>query len=424
MFRKTLTLACLCTALTVQTAHAEEAIDPEVLFSQAMEHRKSGELFTAIEMFETILNNQPGLNRARLELAVSYHLTRRYEDAKKQLTLVLDDPETPDEVKLTITAYLAQLTGDIKTTAERNTSSYYLSLGAFNDSNINLGPGKDIRNIDPNIADKSLANSGSGGQFMLSWSQRSRARQAMHIGKSIVDFEWLTQATAYSKAYTSGNSDFNLSVLTLNTGPALIAEENWRAAFNIKLDRLYFGNEGYAKYFGINPLYTYSIMPDLEITFENTTTARDYDQPQDQGLRGTMTSWGIDLAKAFIGQSIGLQLGTRYHDNGAEDGALHFTGAEVYLGGQMPAWDSARSYLSISSRDYRYKAADINAGFGDRRDETEIVAVLGISHDFRSGPLKSWTMNAQYSYTDNDSNIPQFVYDRNIFELNLRRYFF
>ncbi|HED32746.1 MAG TPA: hypothetical protein ENJ08_00820 [Gammaproteobacteria bacterium] len=419
MFRSILISACLFAAPGLQTAHAEEALDPETLFAQAMKYRDSGELFNAIEIFETILNNQPGLNRARLELAISYHLTRRYEDAKKQLTQVLNDPETPDEVKLTITAYLAQLSGDIKTAAERNASSFYLSLGGFSDSNINLGPGKDIRDINSNV---SIENSGSGGQFMLNWSQRSRATQAMHIGQNIVDFEWLTQATAYSKAYASGDSDFNLSVVSLNTGPALIAENNWRAAFNFKLDRLYFGNKSYAKYVGINPLFTYSIMPDLEITFENTTIARDYDQQADQRLRGTLTRWGIDLAKFYSDQSIGIQGGVRYHDNGAEDASQHYTGGELYLGGQFPAWKNARAFLTVSARDYRYKAAD-NAGFG-KRDETEIIGVIGVNHDLRSGPLKSWTINAQYSYTDNNSNIPEFVYDRSVFELNLRRYFF
>ncbi|VAW68210.1 hypothetical protein MNBD_GAMMA09-1793 [hydrothermal vent metagenome] len=420
MFRRILASACLCATLAMQTSIAEEAVDPETLFSEAMKYRNNGELFRAIEIFETILNNQPGLNRARLELAISYHLTRRYEDAKQQLTQVLNDPETPDEVKLSITAYIAQLSGDIKTAAERNTSSFYLSLGGFSDSNINLGPGKDIQDIDPSVVE----NSGSGGQFMFSWSQRSRASQALHIGQSIVDFEWLTQATAYSKAYASGDSNFNLSVLTLNTGPALIAEDKWRTAFNIKLDRLYFGNDAYATYVGINPFYTYSIFKDLEITFENTTTARDYDQQVDQGLRGTMTSWSMDLAKFYAQQSIGIQAGVRYHDNGAKDGYQHYTGAEAYLGGQMPAWKNARTYLTLSSRDYRYKASDTNAGFTEKRDETEYMAILGVSHDFRSGALKSWTLNAQYSYTDNKSNLTEFAYDRSIFELSMRRYFF
>jgi len=420
MIRRILLSTCLCTALITPAAYAEDAVDPETLFNEAMRFRQDGDLFKSIEIFETILSNQPGLNRARLELAISYHLTRRYEDAKEQLTQVLNDPETPDEVKLSITAYMAQLSGDIKSSAQRSTSSMYISAGLFTDSNINLGPGKDITGVTPEAQE----NSGSGGQFMFTYSHRSRAGQALHIYDSIVDFEWQTQASAYSKAYGSGDTDFNLSVLSLHTGPALIAEEKWRAAFNFKLDKLVFGKDDYADYVGINPFYTYSIMKDLEITFENATTAREYEQAEDQGLTGTMTMWGLDIAQFYADQLIGIQAGIKYHDNGAKDGSLHSTGSEIYLGGQMPAWNNALAYLTLSSRDYRYKAADVTNGFTEIRDETELLAVLGVSHDFRDGFFKSWTLNAQYTFTDNDSNLVEFTYDRNVFEINMRRYFF
>ncbi|RDH82775.1 MAG: hypothetical protein DIZ80_10895 [endosymbiont of Galathealinum brachiosum] len=420
MIRRILVSACLSTALLAPPVYAEEAVDPETLFNEAMRYRQDGELFKSIEIFETILSNQPGLNRARLELAISYHLTRRYQDAKDELTTVLNDPETPDEVKLSITAYLAQLSGDIKTAAQRSTSSMYISAGMFTDSNINLGPGKDITGVTP----ETLEQSGSGGQFMFTYSHRSRASQALHMGGSIVDFEWHTQATAFSRVYGSDDTDFNLSVLTLNTGPALIAEEKWRAALNFKIDKLIFGKEDYAQYIGINPLATYSITKDLEITFENKTSIREYDQPEDQGLRGTMTTWNIDLAKFFERQSIGIQGGIRYHDNGAVDGTLHYTGAEYYLGGQMPAWDDALAYLTASSRDYKYKAIDTANSFTEIRDETELLVVLGVSHDFRTGLLRSWTLNAQYTFTNNDSNIAETEYDRDTYALNMRRYFF
>ena len=420
MIRKILVSACLYTALLVPPAFAEDAVDPEALFNEAMHYRQDGDLFKSIEIFETILSNQPGLNRARLELAISYHLTRRYQDAKEELTKVLNDPETPDEVKISITAYLAQLSSDIKTASQRSTSSMYISAGIFTDSNINLGPGKDFTGVTPETQEQS----GSGGQFMLTYSHRSRASQALHMGGSIVDFEWLTQASAFSRAYGSKDTDFNLSVLTLNTGPALIADKKWRTAFNFTIDKIIFGMEDYAQYVGINPFFTYSIMKDFEITFENTTAAREYDQLNDQGLTGTMTTWNIDLAKFYERQSIGIQGGVRYHDNGASDSTLHYTGAEYYIGGQMPAWDDALAYLTVSSRDYKYKAIDTAKGYTEIRDETELLAVLGVSHDFRTGMLRSWTLNAQYTFTDNDSNIVETEYSRDTYAINLRRYFF
>ena len=90
----------------------------------------------------------------------------------------------------------------------------------------------------------------------------------------------------------------------------------------------------------------------------------------------------------------------------------------------MPAWDDALAYLTVSSRDYKYKAIDTANGFTEIRDETELLAVLGVSHDFRTGMLRSWTLNAQYTFTDNDSNIVETEYSRDTYAINLRRYFF
>ncbi len=420
MVKKILIGACVYTSLFAPMVNAEEALDPETLFKDAMESRNNGDLFKSIELFETILDSQPNLNRARLELAVSYHMTRRYNDARALLMSVLNDEDTPDEVKLTITAYLAQLKSDTRTAAERSTSSMYLSVGSFSDSNINLGPGKDFIGVTPQSQEKS----GSGGQFMFAYAHRARASQAIHINNTIVDFEWLTQATAYSKAHTSGNSDFNLSILTLNTGPALIAEKAWRAALNFKLDKILFGNDDYARYTSINPIFTYNFTDDFEITFENNTTAREYDRDDALGLTGTMTLWGLGVAKFYPGYSIGVQAGIRYHDNGAKDASLHFTGAEYYMGGQVAAWKNANAYLTISSRDYDYKAPDENFSPNIARNDSETLIVLGISHDFRQQSLlKSWTLNAQYTYTDNSSSVEAFDFNRNFVEINLRRYF-
>ena len=425
MFKKIIGSACICASLMTQQSFAAEVIDPEALFAEAMQYREDGELFRSIEIFQTILNNQPGLNRARLELAVSYHLTRRYEQAKEQLTMVLNDPNTPEAVKLSITAYLAQLSGDIRASAKRSKSSLYLSAGLFTDSNINLGPDSKTIGGDA-LFPLAKVNSSHGTQLLASFSNRSRASKPLEISGNIVDFEWLTQATAYNKSYLadSEDNDFDLSMLSLTTGPAMIKNKSWRAALNFKLDKIFFGNESYASFTGLNPLITYSVKPDLEVTFENTTTVKEYDDESlDSTLRGTSTSWSLDVAKFYNQQNVGIQAGVKYHDNGAEAQYRHYNGTEFYLGGQMPAWKNARAYLTVSSRGYKYEGIDVDAGFTEKRDETETKAVLGANHNFKSGALKSWTLNAQATYTDSDSNIDAFKYDRTVLEMNMRRYF-
>lgn len=421
MIKKSLVSACLAASLVSQPLLADDAINAEALFQEAMQSREAGDLFHAIELFETILQHQPELNRARLELAVSYHQTRRYEAAKEHLTQVMQDPATPENVKLAISAYLAQLSGDIKANEKRSTHSLYLSAGLFNDTNINLGP-NNVRNF-PSLNPSAVRKSSEGSQLMLSYSHRNRAAETVQMGNSAVDFEWLTQAIAYNKAYNDGNSDFNLSVLSFNTGPALLANQKWRAALNIKFDKVYFGNDPYSTNLSLNPVFTYNLSDDMELTVENTLTDKEHDNAADQGLDGTVSSWNINLSKFYPQQVIGVQAGIKYHDNGADDQALHYSGAEIYLGGQIPAWTNARAYMTLSSRNYNYSGVDGFVSTTTKRDETELQAMLGVSHDFRSGWFKSWTLNAQYTHTDNDANLQAFEYQRNIFELNMRRYF-
>lgn len=403
----------MLTALSITPAMAEEAVDPQLLFDEAMQLRTSGEIFTAIETFELILDKQPGLQRARLELAVAYHQARRFYDAREQLMKVFNDPDTPETVKLTITAYLAQLGSDEKAAGIRTSSTVYVSAGMFNDSNVNLGPSVET----PLLGQ--TETSGSGMVAMASFSHVSRATGPFIINKKPVNLSWHSQATVYSKVHTGDESNFNLHVLGIKTGPEMLSDKDWRGAFNIKLDKVYFGGDPYAFNIGLNPAFTL-IFGDTEVMVENLTTVREFNV--DDGLDGVAKMYGVGVTQFFSSQTIAVEGWVRYHNNGAQDQALHSDGVEVYLGGQMPAWRDARAYLQLSSRGYAYAEADL-PNFTQARDETETRATLGVTHDFKTGTFKSWSLNGQFAHTANDSNLAEFDYDRNVIEANLRRYF-
>jgi len=410
----------ICCIVFTSLAHAEEALDPELLFKDAMELRNSGQIFGAIELFETIVSQQPGLNRARLELAVAYHQAQQFQNARDQLTKVLNDPETPDNVKLSITGYLAQLGSDEISVSKRTSDSVYVSAGMFNDSNANLGPTAELPGTTPE-------NSGAGLTAMASYSHVSRSSRPIKSGKSLLDFEWNTQLSAYNKSYTtSSDSDFNLQVINLSTGPALISDNNWELQFNIRIDKVFFAGNPYSFNQGLNPVFTLSFDNNVQIKFENLTTVREFSDTNDQGLDGTSTMYGMGISKFFNEQTIGLDGGVRYYSNGAERGDLNASGAEVYLGAQAPAWTNAQMYVELRSRQYDYKTSEqaaIGSGSSTPRDETEQQLVLGLSHHFKSTPLKGWTLNAQFTHTENDSNDINFEYDRDVIEANIRRYF-
>jgi len=398
------------------TALAEQTSDPEQLFQQAMQLRDQGQVYRAIELFETLISQQPGLGRARLELAVAYHNARRFEEARQQLVKVLNDPDTPETVKLSITAYLAQLGSDEKATLRRTSASVYVSAGLFTDSNVNLGPSPETPNVSATETD------GTGMTATVSISHLSRAPKPLQINERPVDMEWHSQATAYAKAYSGDENDYNVQVLSLRTGPALVDNGNWRGSVNFRLDKVFFDDNPYSFNVGLNPTFALIFDNDTELSFEALTMVREFASSADRGLDGSSNMYGVGLAKFYNKLSIGVQVGLRYHSNGADADYLNAQGAEIYISGQMPAWEDARTYLQLSSRDYDYRGAD-PAASNPPRDETESQAILGVSHDFTSGALKSWTLNSQITYTKNDSNVAIFEYDRTVFEVNMRSYF-
>jgi tetratricopeptide (TPR) repeat protein len=102
----------LTLAILAVPAYADEPDTTQALFDEAMADRESGKVFEAIKLFENVLQINPNLNRARLELAVAYYQATRYQDALEQFNKVLDDPSTPETVRLAILAYLGQLKSD------------------------------------------------------------------------------------------------------------------------------------------------------------------------------------------------------------------------------------------------------------------------------------------------------------------------
>lgn len=59
--------------LALAMAAPAQAQTPQESFARAMAQRERGDLHEAIQSFHAILSEHPGLNRARLELAVAYY---------------------------------------------------------------------------------------------------------------------------------------------------------------------------------------------------------------------------------------------------------------------------------------------------------------------------------------------------------------
>lgn len=399
--------------------HAElSAEDLQSMFDRAILTRESGKTFEAIELFETILSNQPTLNRVRLELAVAYHQATRYEDALHEFKLVLDDPSTPENVKLSILAYLGQLTSDELEPAARHSFSYYTKAGLLHNSNINATPGAGLSTIAGiSTADKI---SSTGADINLSVSHRYNLKSPLNVQGAATYFEWQSQLGLASNLY-SKTSDYDYTVLSLSTGPAFIAPGRWRASVSLRADQILLGGSTLALFSSINPAITFDFGHYRNLTIESAYTHHSYDKLADLGRDGNETMIGAGYNTLVNANNTGLEAGFRLRQNDAQDTGYAYDDTELYFSGFTALSEQAVIYLRVNRHAYDYEGLDPIVSI--QRDEIEILYALGYNRDFQQGVLKNWTFNLEFSATSNNSNAAEYEYDRNLFSTSLSRYF-
>lgn len=424
----------LSTLLFSFPIHAEETNQDDTItddhaqkiFDLAMEERDSGKVYDAIEKFQYILSRRPSLNRARLELAVSYHRANQYSEALAEFQTVLDDPKTPEKVRLAILAYLGQISFDEVRPQAEHSFSYYTKVGVLYNSNINFAP---LRGTD-SIAD-GLDTSSPGLDTFLSASHRYKDNKPFDTSGAVTNYEWQSQISWTGNNYTR-NSDFSLNIISASTGPAFISTGRWRAAINLQIDQTFFGGSTLGTFISLNPLLTFDLGNYRGITTELSYTDNNFARPEDKPRDGNSILFGAAYSKLLSGTDNGLEVGFRLTDQTADDDQFGYQSSEIYFGGFTTFAGNNNIYINLNFEQYMYDAADTlactpippaTACTGEIRDEIEGRYILGYNYDFSDGFLKGWTLNTHLSYTRNNSNIDFYNYERKIFAINFARYF-
>ena len=421
-----LTLSFLLALVLFSPVHAELAAtndelsddSAQTIFDLAIEERDSGKVYNAIEKFEYLLSRRPSLNRARLELAVSYHRASQYDEALREFQTVLDDPKTPEKVRLAILAYIGQLNSDELKPSAEHSFSYYTKVGILYNTNINFAP---LRGTD-SIPDGQDTES-PGLDTFLSASHRYKDNQPFDTGGAVTNFEWQSQISWTGNNYTR-NNDFSLNIISASTGPAFISTGRWRGAISLQIDQTFFGSSTLGTFISLNPLLTFDLGSYRGITLELSYTDNNFVRPEDEGRDGNSILAGAAYSTLLGGVNNGIELGFRLTDQTADDEQFGYESAEIYFAGFITFAETSNVYLNLNFEQFEYNAADQLASTPPTiRDEIESRYVLGYNYDFSDGYLQGWTLNTHISYTRNNSNIDFYNYDRKIFAINLARYF-
>lgn len=413
----TLSLFNIAIADETTTDTALSTGEAEALFEQAMEERDTGKIYNSIEKFEYILSRRPSLNRARLELAVSYERASQYEDAKREFQKVLDDPETPEKVRLAILAYLGQIASDQQKPEAEHSFSYYTKVGALYNSNINFAP---LRGSPAYQIPDGEDTASPGLDTFLSASHRYKSNKPFDTAGAATNFEWQSQLSWTGNNYTK-NSDFSINILSASTGPAFISTGRWLGAINIQIDQTYFGGSTLGTFISLNPLLTFDLGNYRGITLEASYSDNDFKRREDQGRDGNTGLVGAAYSTLLGGVGNGLETGFRLTDHRADDNQYGFDSAEIYFGGFIAHGANNSFYLNLNFEDFGFDAPDTVSG--TVRDEIESRYLIGYNHDFSDGYLQGWTLNTHLSFTKNNSNVDAFSYERTLFAVNLARYF-
>jgi len=401
---------------------AEPELDPEQAFRDAMEQREQGNLFTASEVFHTILSNQPSLHRARLELAVTHFQLMEYEEAKRQADLVLNDPKTPANVRLAILAFLAQVKSDAEAMGEKQEWRPSVSIGSLYDTNVNVGPSTDVVQIGDltltlnagSTAKSDYAIVGSAGLGHVYQSGKT-----VPVGQRNAMFLWQSSASAYRRDYRSSD-DFDLDVVSVATGPSLVSRGFLRANINVQGDFIRLGSEDLAVYTSVMPTLTWQFTGG-ELTFEGSRTDRDYSRTQDQGRNGTYRMVGAAFGQYYMNRKVAAQIGYRWYDEKADDIRFSNEATNLYAGLNAAAWNQGSVYARYSLKEAMFEGDE--PVFNVPRDERETQITIGASHMFKGGMMHDWKLAGSLIKTKNESNVSTYVYDRDQLSVSLAKAF-
>ena len=408
-------------AVGLSPAIAQETVDVEKLFKEGIFQREQGNVFTSIEALETVLSNQPTLHRARLELAVAYFRALNYEQAQQQAQRVLDDPKTPENIRLAVLAFMAQIKRDqAALLANRHTWEPSVSVGLMYDDNVNVGPSGAILPGGLVLLDTSLPRSDEAGVIQAGIAHTYNSPNVMRLGETASRFIWQSRAGLYNKAYFT-ESAYNLTALTVATGPGWIAPNKWRANINLQLDDLYLASTHLALYTSLAPSFTWQLK-DAELNWNAIFLNKDFKRTIDTGRSSDYYATGLSYGQLFNQGKIAVQGGVTGFDERAD--ASHFSndGWEAFIGANFVAWQNGSIYARYNYKEAKYKAIE-PVLFTEARDETEDRYEIGFGHNFKEGALANWKLSGSWQQTRARSNISIYTYDREVVSVNLGRSF-
>ena len=380
---------------------SEEEGDPDFDFYYGLAALETGRAEEASFVFERLVTLYPENDRFRLEYARALYQIKRHAEAETQFRLVLEH-NPPAAVAGNIERFLDHLLREREAANKRWEG--FVEVGGGYDSNINNATGDRIVGLFelPDSAletDSPYLSARTLVKYHWPFSQRNRAFVQLHS----------------EHKHNTENSDFDLDTLGLTS--AWVHQrgaEQFQAG--LQYQHTWLDGEAYQRSAGFFGQWRHYWGTQIATTLYSGLFDKHSFQLDELDVLQPIVSAQLQLLDGSLLHQFSLGGGT---ENPRLSSGRHLAKDFSFAGYQLlwQASDDWQPYAGVSAFSGRYK--DRHPVFGERREDDAYQLSVGLTHRL----AKKLSVTLETSYTDNDSNLSLYEYNRWRVEARLQRAF-
>jgi hypothetical protein len=381
---------------------SEKVETMDILFWSATCAYKAGEDAFALEKFMKILEIDPNLHKARIELATLYFGREEYDKAQQELRTVLK-AEPPESVKLKVEQLIAAID-------ERDRRLFYnlrLSQAIEWDSNVSVGPNQKYIKVP------------RGGILTLRRTQREVSDWVgvtNFYGSVTYDpfyqkrFMWNITGQYY-QTRNFNHYEFDYINARLSTGPWWVGK-NYVVKLPVGYARNVYGHHDLYDTFDVDPSVEYFFTRNISLRARFSYNHNSYARSRYDDQNNKTYVYELNPNFYFNKRNDIISLYLSFEDRHAKDRIYSYNGfnAAVSYFRRFPWNMELYAYYQYSDRGYK---EPIQRWFNDRKDDRHYV-YLAVSQNF----LKYFFASLYFKYLYNDSNTALYDYEKTVYGVN------
>ena len=395
----------------LEPLESERAGDVEYDYMLGVAAIEHGEVSRGVFALERVLAQQPNNQNARAMIAKGYFKGGEAENAKAEFQNILGQNPDPELAKL----IEDNMSAVNKATGQATTFAAFIDFAYGFDSNINSATSNSTISA-PGIAPGLNLTLGSASREQSSkyYALTGGASFRTPLSKNLNLFgaaQASTRTNWNESAFDPSYTDFTLG----------LTYKRFIDQFTVALQRNNFDVDGdrFRKSHGVTAQWQRQVDDRNQVSLFAQTS--DFNYPNTGVRDAQRTIVGGGWGHAFTGDKAPVIFTSAYFGKeDVDDSRFDFLSNDIYgvrVGGQMVMNYKLVAYANASYEIREHDETD--PAFLSKRADDQFDFAIGL----RYLPMPGWSIKPQLSYTNNDSNISLFDFDRTVLSVNFRKDF-